>query len=187
MVEPTPFEFGVTGPDSLHFLINDVYGNEIVRHSDTVKTAGLYRIRWYGINDTDSTIVDGDYQLQIQFDATTDTINFSVSAGDILLGIHEERIPNTLRSFDLVTFPNPFNPTTTIRYTIPENNKVIIKIFDQSGRQVNQLVSAKQNAGEYTAQWNGRDDTGRQLASGLYFCQIRSGDFSRTFKLILLK
>ena len=187
MVEPTPFEFGVTGPDSLHFLINDVYGNEIVRHSDTVKTAGLYRIRWYGINDTDSTIVDGDYRLLIQSDALTDTINFSISAGDILLGIHEERIPNTLRSFDLVTFPNPFNPTTTIRYTPPENGRVTVTIYDQLGRQVNQLVSAKQNAGEYTVQWNGRDDTGRQLASGLYFCQVSGGGFSRTVKLVLIK
>jgi len=104
---------------------------------------------------------------------------------DILVGIAE--LPQIPEEYQLTAYPNPFNPTTTIRYTIPENNKVIIKIFDQSGRQVNQLVSAKQNAGEYTVQWNGRDDTGRQLASGLYFCQIRSVDFSRTFKLILLK
>ena len=104
---------------------------------------------------------------------------------DILVGIAE--LPQIPEEYQLTAYPNPFNPTTTIRYTIPENNKVIIKIFDQSGRQVNQLVSAKQNAGEYTTQWNGRDDTGQQLASGLYFCQIRSGDFSRTFKLILLK
>ena len=185
--EPTPFQFEVGSPDSLQFIIQDQSGNEIVQHADTVNAVGLWRIRWYGINDTDSTIVDGDYRLLIQSDALTDTINFSISAGDILLGIHEERIPNTLRSFDLVTFPNPFNPTTTIRYTIPENNKVIIKIFDQSGRQVNQLVSAKQNAGEYTAQWNGRDDTGRQLASGLYFCQVSGGGFSRTVKLVLIK
>jgi len=94
---------------------------------------------------------------------------------------------NKPESFHLSAFPNPFNPTTTIRYTLPENGRVTVTIYDQLGRRVNQLVSAKQNAGEYTAQWNGRDDTGRQLASGLYFCQVSGGGFSKSIKLVLLK
>ena len=87
----------------------------------------------------------------------------------------------------LSAYPNPFNPTTTIRYTIPENSQVKITIYDQQGRQVNTLVNAQQTVGDYHLQWNGTDASGRQLSSGLYFCQVQAGRFTETMKLVLLK
>lgn len=104
---------------------------------------------------------------------------------DILVGIAD--LPQIPNEYQLTAYPNPFNPATTIRYAIPENNKVTIDIFDQLGRHVNTLVNTQQNHGEHKVQWNGTDSAGRQLCSGLYLCQIRSGTFSKTLKLLLLK
>lgn len=87
----------------------------------------------------------------------------------------------------LSAYPNPFNPTTTIRYTIPEKSQVTVTIYDPLGRQVNTLVNGQQTAGDYALKWNGTDAVGRQLSSGLYFCQVRAGGFSETIKLVLLR
>jgi len=87
----------------------------------------------------------------------------------------------------LSVYPNPFNPTTTIRYTIPENSPVTVTLYDQQGRQVNTLVNAQQTVGDYHLQWNGTDASGRQLSSGLYFCQVQTGGFSKSVKLVLMK
>ena len=87
----------------------------------------------------------------------------------------------------LSAYPNPFNPTTPIRYSIPENSPVTVTIYDQQGRQVNTLVNAQQTVGDYELPWNGTDASGRQLSSGLYFCQVQAGRFTETMKLVLLK
>ena len=87
----------------------------------------------------------------------------------------------------LSVYPNPFNPTTTIRYTIPENSPVTVTLYDQQGRQVNTLVNAQQTVGDYHLQWSGTDASGHQLSSGLYFCQVQAGRFTETMKLVLLK
>ncbi len=79
-------------------------------------------------------------------------------------------------------FPNPFNPTTTIRYSIPEDNKVTIKVFDILGKEVASLVNQYQNAGYYTVNF----DAGN-LSSGIYIYRIHAGNFTQTKKLIVQK
>ncbi|MCF7797087.1 MAG: T9SS type A sorting domain-containing protein, partial [Candidatus Marinimicrobia bacterium] len=104
---------------------------------------------------------------------------------DIITSLQDE--PIAPASFQLTAYPNPFNPSTNIRYALPENSRVEIIIYDQLGRQVNTLVNGQRTAGDYALKWNGTDVAGRQLSSGLYFCQIRAGGFTRTVKLVLLK
>ncbi|MCB0731672.1 MAG: T9SS type A sorting domain-containing protein [Ignavibacteriae bacterium] len=79
-------------------------------------------------------------------------------------------------------FPNPFNPTTTISYAIPKKGLVKIKIFDNLGRKIDELVNKQQLPGNYEVQFNAKS-----LPSGIYFYQLTFGDFSETKKLLFLK
>lgn len=84
-------------------------------------------------------------------------------------------------------YPNPFNTSTEIRYQIPEDGRVVLKIFNTLGQEVRTLEDAKHEAGEYEALWDGRDDQGREVASGLYFCRLKAGDFTAVKKMVLVK
>ncbi|HEX7071380.1 MAG TPA: T9SS type A sorting domain-containing protein, partial [Rhodothermales bacterium] len=84
-------------------------------------------------------------------------------------------------------YPNPFNPTTTFSYSLPETGKVTIQIFDITGRRVRVLVNEEKEAGIYKVQWDGRNDAGAQVASGMYLYQIRSGSFVDAKKMMLVK
>jgi hypothetical protein len=83
--------------------------------------------------------------------------------------------------------PNPFNPATTIRYQIAEAGRVTLRVYDVSGRLVRTLADRSQVAGPHEARWNGTDDAGRPVASGVYFYRLQSGDFSQTRRMVLLK
>jgi len=79
-------------------------------------------------------------------------------------------------------FPNPFNPSTRINYSLEKNGFVSLKIYDMLGREVVTLVNNEQSAGTYTVQFDGAG-----LASGIYFYKIQSGSFIKTNKMILMK
>lgn len=79
-------------------------------------------------------------------------------------------------------YPNPFNPSTKIEYSLPEANNVELKIYDSLGKQVTVLVNEFKSAGSYMVEFNAVD-----LASGIYFARFKSGDYSRSIKLTLLK
>ncbi|HKW13963.1 MAG TPA: FlgD immunoglobulin-like domain containing protein [Candidatus Krumholzibacteria bacterium] len=84
--------------------------------------------------------------------------------------------------------PNPFNPTTTINYDVRRGGAdVHIDIFDVSGRLVRTLVEEHRAAGRYSTQWNGLDDGGRPVASGVYFYRMQAAGFNETRKMVLLK
>jgi len=87
----------------------------------------------------------------------------------------------------LQNFPNPFNPETTIKYNVAEGANVSLRIYNVVGQVVRTLVAEQQNAGRYTVRWNGADDRGVSVSSGIYFYQISAGDFSDVKKLMLLK
>ncbi len=88
-------------------------------------------------------------------------------------------------------FPNPFNPSTTIRYAVSTNAQVVIKIYNLLGQEVRTLVSGNKAAGRYAVEWNGTSNTGAQVASGIYLYRMEavSGNdrFVQTNKLMLLK
>ncbi len=83
--------------------------------------------------------------------------------------------------------PNPFNPSTTLRYDLANAAMVHLQIFDVSGKLVRELVSSKQEAGQHTVLWNGRDDEGRGAASGIYFARLSATGIVQTQKLVLTK
>jgi 5'-nucleotidase/UDP-sugar diphosphatase len=99
--------------------------------------------------------------------------------------IDNEPLPN---DFDLLqNFPNPFNPETRISYTIPGGSDVSIDIYDLLGQKIRTLVDSYQSPGNYTVIWNGCDQIGRRVASGIYFYKMQAGDFTQTRKMSLMK
>tara|TARA_Y100000034_G_scaffold28038_1_gene33682 strand:+ start:67 stop:936 length:870 start_codon:yes stop_codon:yes gene_type:complete len=84
-------------------------------------------------------------------------------------------------------FPNPFNPSTTIRYELPEDGLVNVTIYDMMGRQVSTLVSSQQAAGYKSIQWNATNDFGKPVSAGVYLYKIQAGEFVQTKKMVLLK
>ncbi len=83
--------------------------------------------------------------------------------------------------------PNPFNPFTTIRYYLPENGKVTLKVYDILGQKVASLVDGKKEKGFHFAQWTGRDEQGNPAASGVYLYRLTVGKETLSQKMILLR
>lgn len=84
-------------------------------------------------------------------------------------------------------FPNPFNPTTQIRFTLPKISNVSLKIYDILGREVATLLQGEQPAGVYTLEWNGRNSANSKVASGIYIYRLVAGKFVQSKKMMMLK
>ncbi len=84
-------------------------------------------------------------------------------------------------------YPNPFNPSTTIEYSLAKTSPVEIAIFDVNGRKVRTLVGGIETQGAHKAVWNGKNDRGTSVASGMYFYRLAAGDFTQIRKMILLR
>ncbi len=84
-------------------------------------------------------------------------------------------------------FPNPFNPTTTISYALPEIADVKLTIYDIMGREVVSILNGQQPIGYHKVLWNGTNAAGTSVNTGVYFCRLKAGDYSKTIKMIFLK
>ena len=96
-----------------------------------------------------------------------------------------EALPQTYRLYQ--NYPNPFNPETWISYQLPKFGPVTIKIYNVKGQLVTTLVDGEQAPGTYRVRWSGRDLHGAPAASGVYFCQMKGGQYTRTTKMVLLR
>jgi hypothetical protein len=133
----------------------------------------------------------GTHILRFDFDSDTDKTGwlFSLNYIDVelvaLAGVGDGPAP---RAFGLAgSYPNPFHPQTTIEYVLPTEAPVRLAIFDASGRQVRVLADKHMPAGKHTAAWDGRNDTGKLLASGIYFVRFEAAGMSQVGKLVLFK
>jgi len=92
------------------------------------------------------------------------------------------------REFSLSqNYPNPFNPTTEIEYALPVDCQVKLEVYNLLGQVVRTLVDGGQTAGYKSVRWDGRDDWGREIASGVYFYRISTGGFRLVRKMVLLR
>ena len=103
--------------------------------------------------------------------------------GDVL----EQAIVSPLRFEVEQNYPNPFNPSTTIRYTLEDASDVRLTIYNTLGQEVRALVNATQSAGVQSVQWDGRDASGKLVATGLYLYRLEAGPHVAVRKMIFAK
>jgi len=119
---------------------------------------------------------------------TTYWDDFSVKKYAPATGIIEVSEPKVVSNYALLSaYPNPFNPTTTIQFSVPKRDKVTLVVYDFMGRKVAELVNQTMDKGNYLVNWNALDNANRMLPSGIYFVAIQGSDFRQTYKITLLK
>jgi hypothetical protein len=84
-------------------------------------------------------------------------------------------------------YPNPFNPVTNFRFNVPASAHVRIEIFNLLGQRVATILDKEMKPGVYVADWDGKNDRGRSVSSGIYFYRMQAGDFSEMKRMVLLK
>ena len=84
-------------------------------------------------------------------------------------------------------YPNPFNPTTNIKFSLPEASQVVLKIYDMLGREIKTLINENRKAGSFDITWNGTDNSGRLVSSGVYIYRIIAGKYIESRKMNLIK
>jgi hypothetical protein len=104
----------------------------------------------------------------------------------IVTGVVSVEIPSRGPRLD-VPYPNPFNPSTTIRFELSRPGAIQLEIFDVRGRRVRTLIDEHRGAGEHTLRWDGRNGRGREVATGVYFLRLRSGSKSTTQRMVLIR
>jgi PKD repeat protein len=108
--------------------------------------------------------------------------------GQIITSVEEDAArPGVPKAYELAqNAPNPFNPETTIRYSLPTAGTVHLTIYSIAGQKVIDLVNERQEAGFYTVRWGGLDEIGRQVAAGVYLYSLRSEGYTAARKMVLL-
>ncbi len=160
--------------------------------------SGIYQGELYLLESTvnDSVRLDDIYQL-IKVDSTSDLIMVYANTDTSIkynvvykffVNVEEQQLPQlpTIFSFSQ-NLPNPFYEHTVINYQLPEEVMVNINVYDISGRKVCALFNGIQNPGYYNIIWNGYDNNGEKLESGVYFYNITAGEYYSIKKAILLK
>jgi len=103
-------------------------------------------------------------------------------------GIGNERFATVIKKFALLqNYPNPFNPSTTIEYQLPKTGNVEIKIFSVNGQLVKTLESTHQSSGTHTVVWDGKNNSGKSVASGLYVYQVAFENSVLAKKMLFIK
>ena len=105
---------------------------------------------------------------------------------DVMTGASEMPVPMQFTLYQ--SAPNPFNPSTVITYDVPAGGgQVTIRIFDVSGRLVKTLVNEHNTVGQKTVRWDGRNDQGEYVATGVFFYRMQAPGYEKTMKMTLLK
>jgi hypothetical protein len=155
---------------------------------------GLYTVVFADLSR--QSIVEVDDRLEIRIDGIDVSIRYVVTDGDLRRAFARIDIdPSTLlpkQTILLQNYPNPFNPETWIPYQLTHDAEVRISIYDISGEMVRRLNLRHKPAGYYVDRnkavyWDGKSETGEQVSSGLYFYQLRAGDFTSVKRMVILK
>ncbi|MDO9577622.1 MAG: T9SS type A sorting domain-containing protein [Candidatus Cloacimonadales bacterium] len=134
------------------------------------------RIKEYGINEPEtSKTVKGT----IQIDNSRDCYYVSFKDG-------QNNTPVTAK-IEITNFPNPFNPETMLFFSLPNEQEIELTVYNLKGQKVKQLASGQFPDGEHSIVWNGKDDNGKSVGSGLYLYKLKTGDKVISKKMLLLK
>jgi hypothetical protein len=186
-------EFFVSGGKNDSLSVIDTVNNNMLKVGqwDTLQITKMDTAAFQGKFDpTKSATIGVVVYYPAPYDTTSwaGTIDFDnlvvygIARGELVDGVKKSGslIPTVYQLYS--NYPNPFNPSTMIKYDLPKDSKVVLKLYDVVGREVATLVNGKQTAGSYEVQFNASN-----LASGVYFFRITAGDYIKTQKMVLLK
>lgn len=146
--------------------------------------------------------------LDVSIDAGADHAfyNWCFLEGTILADPMTQEIPHTIECLDFKVniqpvhvdvmptqfalsqnFPNPFNPTTTLELSLPASVPVRADVYNVMGQKVRELVNGELSAGYYSLTWDGVNDNGQTMTSGVYFMRVQAGEYNRSIKMLLMK
>lgn len=153
---------------------------------------GTFRPSPDALSDLNGTEAGGTWSIMVSDNEGQDTgalqewgFIFSLEA---VTGIDDDSNLELPQAFQLhENYPNPFNPSTTLRYDLKESVNVQLMVYNILGQQVRTLVNGAQTAGRQSINWDGRDDLGRQVSSGIYIYRLLAGDFVQSRKMMLMK
>ncbi len=125
-------------------------------------------------------VTGGSYNTDTEYDYAT--IMYSVSSG-----VEEKGLFADAQNVKLEVYPNPMNKDVTIRYQVPVDSKVSLKIYDLSGKLVKTLIRENKKVGYHTISWNGKNKYEEEIPTGIYFLSMETGNSKATKKLTILK
>ena len=180
-----------SGFSALHFIGDNIIASVSKDFQQSVYRYNLRENKWYLFNEGFSIkysdwIYDFASNDKYLF-LTTDSSVWRRPVSDLITDIHNTNYQLIKNVVLYQNYPNPFNPITTIRYSIPKAEHVTLKIYDELGKEVSTLVNENEEAGNHEVQFNSQANDNKQLASGIYFYRLTTGNFSAVKKIILLK
>jgi len=165
----------------------NAYMNDLVENKDIQVTFELY----YGSEC--SQIRFENYFAKAgdagEFTGTNHLFETPARYYQVILGEGDENqtVPSAPFTASVSNYPNPFNPETTISYSLPQEGLASVRIYNARGQLVRTLVNETMQAGTHEVVWTGRDDNNQSVASGIYMLRMQTGDTTVTLKLLLLK
>lgn len=200
------YVFGDGSGNQFRFAVDDKYpeiaaANHEVSPWFTVNWTGWRLVTWDMTNDgTGTWIGDGSLDGTLRFDSIQLThVPGKAASGafyfddlrlakktTVAIAEREAAAPSTFHLAQ--NFPNPFNPTTAIRYQLSQPKQhVSLALFDVLGQRIRTLVEHEQTAGEYVVQWDGKNEQGEAVTSGTYLYQLTTKQFTETRRMLLLR
>ena len=140
---------------------------------------------WLSATSTEVVNVEAQYGIGDGTFASQGTAVVSL-VGEIPVKVDEQNGSNTSFQLDH-NYPNPFNPETTIRYSIPKPRNVSLVIYSLDGKLIKSLADGYKGRGYYEVVWDGTNEIGNTISSGIYFYVMQAGQFSSIKKMIFLK
>jgi hypothetical protein len=172
-------------------VVSWVFGNSVVVQGITHTLTEASVIFDVQNLPAEAYMLRGGQQVQIVAEANDSqleilTLRIVFDGGEVSTGVDDQ--PAVPQSFALMqNYPNPFNPITQIRFVLPSSGKARLAIYDILGRRVRTLVDGPRPAGEQQVTWDGRDDAGASVASGIYFYRLDANGLTQARKLTLLR
>jgi uncharacterized repeat protein (TIGR01451 family) len=127
-----------------------------------------------------------NYSLLINSDDPQNAVSYINMTATVLPTSNPEEVTPLVTALK-GNYPNPFNPTTTVYFSLKQDSQVRVDIYNILGQKVKTLVSERLKAGNHGYRWNGKDDSGRSVSSGIYFYRMNAGSYSSTAKMVLMK
>jgi hypothetical protein len=183
-------------PQNLTYQVSS--GNVVLLQWDTPPGDETRNITGFRVYRDDVMLAETVVEFYVDLNVPVGSYSYYITA---LYGEYESEPSNiveveiTTAGNDLIpietnlgaNYPNPFNPQTTISFQLSANSKINLTIFNIKGEKVRTLVDGQMRAAYHTVDWNGKDESGKPVASGLYFYRMKTPDYQNMRKMILLK